>query len=40
MESKKLINYHIKELKKIDHISERTKNICLKSSLNNLYKRF
>lgn len=38
METKKLINYHIKELKKIDHISERTKNVCLKSSLNNLYK--
>jgi hypothetical protein len=33
-----LINYHIEELKKIDNLSERTKNVCLEGSLDTLYK--
>lgn len=33
-----LINYHIEELKKIENLSERTKNVCLEGSLDTLYK--
>jgi hypothetical protein len=33
-----LINYHIEELKKINNLSERTKNVCLEGSLDTLYK--
>ncbi len=35
---KKLINYHIDELKELNNLSERTKKVCLNSSLDNLYK--
>lgn len=33
-----LINYHIEELKSINNLSERTKNVCLEGSLDTLYK--
>ena len=33
-----LINYHIEELKTINKLSERTKNVCLEGSLDTLYK--
>jgi mRNA-degrading endonuclease YafQ of YafQ-DinJ toxin-antitoxin module len=33
-----LINYHIEELKNINNLSERTKNVCLEGSLDTLYK--
>lgn len=33
-----LINYHIEELKQINNLSERTKNVCLEGSLDTLYK--
>lgn len=35
---KKLINYHIDELKEINNLSERTKKVCINGSLDNLYK--
>ncbi len=34
----KPINYHIEELKEINNLSERTKKVCINSSLDNLYK--
>ena len=34
----KPINYHIEELKVINNLSERTKKVCINSSLDNLYK--
>lgn len=34
----KLINYHIEELKKMENLSERTKNVCFEGSLDTLFK--
>lgn len=34
----KLINYHIEELKRMENLSERTKNVCLDGSLDTLFK--
>ncbi len=34
----KLINYHIEELKRMENLSERTKNVCLEGSLDTLFK--
>lgn len=34
----KLINYHIEELKQMENLSERTKNVCLEGSLDTLFK--
>lgn len=33
-----LINYHIEELKDLENLSERTKNVCIEDSLDTLYK--
>lgn len=35
---KKLINYHIDELKELNNLSERTKKVCINGSLDSLYK--
>jgi len=34
----KLINYHIEELKRMESLSERTKNVCIEGSLDTLFK--
>ncbi len=34
----KLINYHIEELKRMENLSERTKNVCIEGSLDTLFK--
>lgn len=34
----KLINYHIEELKRMENLSERTKNVCFEGSLDTLFK--
>lgn len=34
----KLINYHIEELKRMENLSERTKNVCLEGSMDTLFK--
>jgi len=34
----KLINYHIEELKRMENLSERTKNVCMEGSLDTLFK--
>ncbi len=34
----KLINYHIEELKRMENLSERTKNVCSEGSLDTLFK--
>lgn len=34
----KLINYHIEELKRMENLSERTKNVCTEGSLDTLFK--
>ena len=34
----KLINYHIEELKRMENLSERTKNVCVEGSLDTLFK--
>ena len=34
----KLINYHIEELKSMENLSERTKNVCFEGSLDTLFK--
>ena len=33
-----MINYHIEELKDLENLSERTKNVCIEDSLDTLYK--
>ncbi|PIE88800.1 MAG: hypothetical protein CSA04_00055, partial [Bacteroidetes bacterium] len=38
MNSTKAINYHISELKEIENLSERTKNVCISDSIPTLYK--
>jgi len=37
-ETLNLTNYHIEEIKQTENLSERTKNVCLKGSLDTLYK--
>ncbi len=38
MKTLKLLNYHIQEITNIEHLSVRTRNVCINSSMNNLYK--
>jgi hypothetical protein len=38
MDNNNFTNYHIEELKRFENLSERTKNVCLKGSLDNLNK--